>query len=127
MNPDVLVLDEPTTGQDYRESLEIMEIIKSLNEKGKTIIMVTHDMELVSLYAQRVIILYLGEVLEDGPTGMVLGKTDSLVLSHLKPPQISELGHKMAELSHFKDCLQGVFTVEAMFEQILCGVGKVIA
>jgi energy-coupling factor transport system ATP-binding protein len=125
MNPDVLVLDEPTTGQDYRESLEIMDIIKSLNDKGKTIIMVTHDMELVSLYTQRVIVLHLGRVIEDGPTAIVLGKTDSLALSHLKSPQILELSQKMAKLNQFKDCLQGIFTAEAMFEQILCRVGKI--
>lgn len=87
METEVLVLDEPTTGQDYSEGLEIMEIVKELNEQGKTVIMVTHDMELVAKYAKRVIILRNGAVLEDGLAEKELGNEESLALSSLKPPQ----------------------------------------
>ena len=59
----VLVLDEPTTGQDYRECIEIMEIVRQQNESGTTVIMVSHDMELVSDYAKRVILLCEGSCL----------------------------------------------------------------
>lgn len=112
---DILVLDEPTTGQDYSEGLEIMEIVKELNSAGKTIIMVTHDMELVALYAKRVIILRDGAIFEDGPTDEILAKEDSLALASLKPPQAYLLTKRFQKQGFFKN----VRTVEEIFEEIV--------
>lgn len=115
MDTDVLVLDEPTTGQDYQESIEIMEMVKKLNETGKTIIFVTHDMELVARYAKRVVILNSGSILEDGPTDTVLQKSDSLAASNLESPQMFLLSKKFHKYGLFKDA----FSVEDMFEEII--------
>ncbi|MCX7711482.1 MAG: energy-coupling factor ABC transporter ATP-binding protein [Clostridia bacterium] len=115
METDVLVLDEPTTGQDYSEGLEIMEIVKDLNKRGKTVIIVTHDMELVAQYAKRVIVLQKGSVLEDGPTEMVLGREESLALSNLQPPQAYLLAKKFHKQGFFKD----VYRVEEMLDEII--------
>lgn len=115
LKTDILVLDEPTTGQDYREGIEIMDIIRDLNNDGKTIIMVTHDMELVSRYAKRAIILCNGEILEDGPTEKVLSKTESIALSNLQAPQIYELARKFHKQRLFKN----VFSPEEMLNEIL--------
>jgi energy-coupling factor transport system ATP-binding protein len=92
MNPNVLILDEPTTGQDYKGRYEIMEIAKSLNRAGHTIIVITHDIDLVAAYAKRVIVLGKGEVLLDGPAREVLSKTETLDQTFLQPPQITRLG-----------------------------------
>lgn len=116
MKTDVLVLDEPTTGQDYSEGLEIMEIVKELNKQGVTIIMVTHDMELVSLYTKRVIVLRNGQIAEDGPAFEILGKEESLALSSLKPPQAYLLAKKFHKQGFFKNS----YTVEDMFDEIIC-------
>lgn len=115
METDILVLDEPTTGQDYSEGLEIMEMVKELNAQGKTIIMVTHDMEMVAKYAQRVIILQNGTILEDGPAREVLGKEKSLELSNLQPPQIYLLAKKFHKQGFFKDA----YTIEEMYNEII--------
>ncbi len=115
METDILVLDEPTTGQDYSEGLEIMDIVKELNKKGKTIVMVTHDMELVAQYANRVIVLMKGTVLEDGSTEDVLSKEESLALSNLKPPQAYLLARKFHKQGFFK----ATYTVEDMFDEII--------
>lgn len=115
METDVLVLDEPTTGQDYKESLEIMELVKELNRQGKTIIVVTHDMELVARYAKRVIILHTGNVLEDGPAEIVLGKSDSLSAANLHSPQIFVLAKRFHKMGLFKN----TYTAEDMFEEIM--------
>lgn len=115
MKTDIIVLDEPTTGQDYKEGIEIMEIVKTLRDEGKTIMMVTHDMELVARYAQRVIILQNGRILEDGPKHQVLGKVDSLARSNLKPPQIYALARMFHKQGYFKN----VYTVEEMYEEII--------
>lgn len=115
METEVLVLDEPTTGQDYSEGLEIMEIVKELNIQGKTVIMVTHDMELVAKYAKRVIVLQNGTVLEDGCAEEVLWKEESLALSNLQPPQVYLLAKKFHKQGFFKN----VNTVEDMFSEII--------
>lgn len=115
MGTDVLVLDEPTTGQDYQEGLEIMEIIKQLNNTGKTIIIVTHDMELVARYAKRVIVLLNGKILDDGHSEIVLGKPERLALSNLQSPQIYMLAKKFQKLGLFNN----IYTVEDMFERIV--------
>lgn len=119
METDVLVLDEPTTGQDYSEGLEIMEIVMELNRHGKTIIMVTHDMELVARYAKRVIVLQKGTVLEDGPTQDVLSREESLALSNLQPPQAYLLAKKFQKHGFFKD----IYTVEEMFDEMISYLG----
>lgn len=73
MNPQVLILDEPTAGQDYRHYTEIMEFLKELNEKyGITIIMITHDMHLMLEYTDRAIVIADGQlVADDTPAGVL--------------------------------------------------------
>ena len=66
--PELVILDEPTTGLDYKECTAIMEHIAKLNrEEGLTILMVCHDMELIQSYAERVLVLNGGTLLGDGP------------------------------------------------------------
>lgn len=115
MQTEVLVLDEPTTGQDYREGVEIMELVMDLNKQGKTIVMVTHDMELVAMYARRVIILKDGSVSEDGPARKVLANTEKLSEAKLDSPQIYQLAAKFSKQNIFKEKINA----EEMFEEIL--------
>ena len=68
LKPKVIIVDEPTTGQDIRQSLEIMDFLRDLNQNyGHIIIFITHDMPIVSSYAQRVVAMGLGQVIVDGP------------------------------------------------------------
>ena len=66
LDPDVLVLDEPTAGLDYEGSKYVMDLVKNLNNKGKTIILVTHDMDIVYRYADRTVMLEKGKIIFDG-------------------------------------------------------------
>jgi energy-coupling factor transport system ATP-binding protein len=91
MRPEVMVLDEPTTGQDYQEGIEIMEMVKDLHSKGHTIIFVTHDMELVAQYAKRVIVLSQGKILLDDSCQNVFYQPAILRETNLFPPQIARL------------------------------------
>jgi energy-coupling factor transport system ATP-binding protein len=91
MEPEILILDEPTTGQDYHEAIQIMDLVAALNHRGHTIIFITHDMELVALYAKRVILMGKGEILADGTPREVLSQDALLAETHLKPPQITRL------------------------------------
>ena len=72
MEPPVVVLDEPTTGLDFRECAKVMNVIAELNARGITVIMVCHDMEVVADYAKRVIAMTAGQVVADGETFAVL-------------------------------------------------------
>lgn len=86
--PPVIVLDEPTTGLDYRECVKVMDIIRRIHEGGTTVIMVCHDMEVVADYAARCIVMSDGQVVDDGPVFDVLRRRDTLERASLIPPQI---------------------------------------
>lgn len=93
----VVVLDEPTTGLDYRECSKVMEIIRELNAGGTTVVMVCHDMEVTADYAQRVIAMTQGTVVDDGPTFEVLRNAETLRRAHLLPPQIVGISMALAQ------------------------------
>lgn len=93
--PELLLLDEPTTGLDYRECMEIMELMRRLNEKGTTILMVTHDMELVQDFARRVLVLNHGELLGDGDTNQIMKDEALLRRASVLPAQIPALALRL--------------------------------
>ncbi len=95
MKPSILVVDEPTTGQDYKQSKDIMNLFRQFNEQGVTVLVVTHDMQLVAEYAQRTIVMGLGQILLDASTREVFREVDLLKSTHLRPPQISTLGFRL--------------------------------
>ncbi|WP_303865291.1 energy-coupling factor ABC transporter ATP-binding protein [Senegalimassilia anaerobia] len=97
MEPPVVVLDEPTTGLDFRECAKVMDVIAELNAHGTTVIMVCHDMEVVADYARRVIAMTAGQVVADGETFAVLRDRDVLARTHLLPPQMVDVSLRLAE------------------------------
>lgn len=97
MEPPVVVLDEPTTGLDFRECAKVMDVIAELNARGTTVIMVCHDMEVVADYAKRVIAMTAGQVVADGETFAVLRDRDVLARTHLLPPQMVDVSLRLAE------------------------------
>lgn len=106
LEPKVLILDEPTTGLDYRRSLELMELVKKLNGEGKTIILVTHDVNLAAHYAQRVIVLKDGKILADGVSRKILSNVILLAESNLVPPQINLLAKRLEDLNVPNDIIK---------------------
>ena len=92
MNPDILIVDEPTTGLDYKESLEIMDLLLKLNrEENKTIIFITHDMDLVLRYADNVIVFNEGRILLEGAPKDVFRETEILKEAWIDPPEIFQI------------------------------------
>lgn len=89
--PPVVVLDEPTTGLDFRECVKVMDIIRRLHAGGTTVIMVCHDMEVVGDFAERVIVMSDGRVLGQGPTFQVLRDRSLLEQASLVPPQMVDI------------------------------------
>lgn len=97
LEPPIVVLDEPTTGLDFRECAKVMEVVSDLNARGTTVVMVCHDMEVVGDYATRVIAMTAGQVVADGATFDVLRDEGVLSRAHLLPPQIVELSMRLAQ------------------------------
>lgn len=97
LEPSTILLDEPTTGLDYRECEKVMDIIVKLHENGTTVIMVCHDMEVVGDFAKRVIVMSDGRVVDQGPTFEVLRNKETLETASLIPPQIVEISMDLAE------------------------------
>lgn len=95
MNPQVLILDEPTAGQDYRHYTEIMEFLKELNEKyGITIIMITHDMHLMLEYTDRAIVIADGQLIADDTPANVLTNEWIADKAYLKKTSLYDLAVK---------------------------------
>ena len=96
MEPEVIVLDEPTSGLDYRECMTVMETVSEMAERGSAVIMVCHDMEVVSDFAERLVAMAQGRILGRGPTRQVFGEGDLMREASIAPPQVTELSERLA-------------------------------
>ncbi|WP_417554912.1 energy-coupling factor ABC transporter ATP-binding protein [Microbacterium sp.] len=86
MDPQVLVIDEPTTGMDRHGGMRAMELLARWASEGRTILAITHDMDLVSEFIDRSVVMAGGEILADGPTQEVFRDSAVLERAHLKAP-----------------------------------------
>ncbi len=118
LNPEILILDEPTTGLDYRECMEVMSRIRELNKNGTTVIMVCHDMEVVLDFAKTIIVMNRGEILGQGKTRDILSDKALLDKARLLPPQIAQVAMLLGKK------FEGVFTIEDMIKKIKELMGK---
>lgn len=95
MGSPVLVVDEPTTGLDLQGAQGIMHLLRQWNADGRTIIIITHDMNLVADYAQRTVVMARGRVLADGTTRSVLTQQAMLAQAFLKAPQMTRVAQSL--------------------------------
>ena len=96
VEPEVLILDEPTTGLDYRECCHIMDRIRRMNEeKQVTVIMVCHDMEIVLDYARRALVMAGGKLLADGGVPEIFRDRELMERSSILPPQMIGLSLRL--------------------------------
>lgn len=96
MDPPIIIFDEPTIAQDSRGIELIKDLINTLNNKGKLVITITHDMDFVADCFSRVIILQNGKIVLDGSTKVVFSQSLLLESAFLKPPHITQLGNRLA-------------------------------
>ena len=115
INPDILVLDEPTAGLDPQGSQNIMNLVNKLYSEGKTIIMVTHDMEIVMEYCQKVYVLHKGELAFEGtPQELFVNLKEEYAI---EIPPLYLLAHSLKEKG-FKIDLNSIRTVSDLVKQI---------
>lgn len=98
LEPDLLILDEPTTGQDRGHIRKFLDKIRKLNGLGKTVILITHDMELAAEYAERVVVMKQGKIFLDGPTAEVFSSPEELGAAGLLPPLPARLALDLRKL-----------------------------
>jgi energy-coupling factor transport system ATP-binding protein len=91
MEPELIILDEPTAGQDYRHYTDIMEFLRSLNESGTTILLITHDMHLMLEYTPHAIVLHDGKILMDDTAVKALTSVEIAEKASLKVTSLYEL------------------------------------
>lgn len=96
MNPEIILLDEPTAGQDKRNYTEIMNFLNQLNKAGHTIIMITHDMQLMLEYSDRSIVVSNGEIIADCSPVVLFNQNAILEKANLKKTSLFELAEKLA-------------------------------
>ena len=94
LNPEVIILDEPTAGQDFKHYTEIMEFLKELNKKGVTIIMITHDMHLMLEYTDRAIVLSKGKKIKEDTTADILTDEHVIIEANLRETSLYTLALK---------------------------------
>lgn len=116
METPVIILDEPTTGLDYRECMKVMEVIERLHKQGTTVIMVCHDMEIVADFAERVIVMTGGKVIDQGPTFQIMRNSETMRAADLIPAQITDISMRLAEQlpSLVSDAFADANTVDEM-------------
>lgn len=95
VKPDVLILDEPTTGLDYKEQRSMMDMVQRLNKQGSTIIFVTHHMWVVAEYAHYMVVIKDGRILLDGTTRAVFAQEETLKASYLRPPHFVQFSNQL--------------------------------
>jgi cobalt transport protein ATP-binding subunit len=116
MRPNILVLDEPTTGQDYKGCHQIMQIARRLHERGRTVLVVTHDMALIAEYTTRAVVLCEGQVLLDDTTATVFAQPQVLRRAHVAPPQVTQLAQALPRELGLPPC---ALTVEQLGQSIV--------
>lgn len=121
MQPEIITLDEPTTGQDYRGGHQIMQIARQLHREGRTVLAVTHDMALAAEYTERTVVLYQGEILLDDTTAAVFSQPEILRRTHVTPPQITQLAQALPRELGLPAC---ALTVEQLGQSIVERIHK---
>jgi energy-coupling factor transport system ATP-binding protein len=121
MDPPVLVLDEPTVGLDAPGLRETFRWLAELHARGRTILLVTHDMALAAEYAERIVVVHEGQILEDGPPAELFEEHGLLARASLALPPVIALAQALRPFGLLGDCL----TVDAFCQEYAALVGEV--
>jgi energy-coupling factor transport system ATP-binding protein len=117
MNPDVIILDEPTSGQDHYGIKKVESLIRELS-KNHTVIIISHDMDLVSRVATHIVVMFDSRVIFEGNPRDVFLKTGLLAKTHLKPPLITQLSREI------KGLRSNILTINEFVEELEKKVNK---
>ena len=97
MKPELMILDEPTAGLDPDGVEKVLNIMNQLNEEGMTLIISSHDIDMISKYADKIFVLYNGEIIESGNKNKIFSDMDLLKKAHLRTPITTEILYNLKE------------------------------
>ena len=119
--PQIIVLDEPTSGLDYRECMTVMETVRDMAAAGSAVVMVCHDMEVVSDFANRLVVMANGEILGRGTCADVFANDGLMQSAFVEPPQAIALAKRLAaEVSPAFAGLSEVSDIVAVSKELAC-------
>ena len=104
-DPKVIILDEPTIGQDHQQKEKLLQFILQLNAQKKTVVIVTHDVEFVAECNPRVILMSQGKILAGGPAEEILTKEKVVAQASIVPPQITQIFLELTDLGLHADVI----------------------
>jgi energy-coupling factor transport system ATP-binding protein len=113
LEPKLIILDEPTAGQDYRHYTEIMQFLEQLKKRGITVLMITHDMHLMLEYAERALVFHDGRLIADDSSAAILTNPEIVKTANLKETSLYDLAllcgieDGQAFVQRFIDCERG--------------------
>ncbi|MEX0788313.1 MAG: ABC transporter ATP-binding protein [Anaerolineales bacterium] len=120
MQPPIVILDEPTTGQDAEGLERLGRVLRQARTRSQTMITITHDMEFCSEYADRLAVFSEGKILIEGPVGEVFRRRDLLDLAQVEPPQLIRLADRL----HLPDLPLGVDSFLESWQAARGGEGR---
>ena len=97
MRPEIMILDEPTAGLDPEGVDKVLDILNKLNEEGISIVISSHDIEMVNEFADKIFVLYNGEIIAEGDKHQIFSDKELLKKAHLKAPVTTEILYKLKE------------------------------
>ena len=97
MRPDIMILDEPTAGLDPEGVDKVLNILNNLNKDGMSIVISSHDIEMVNQFADKIFVLYSGEIIAEGDKHQIFSDKELLKKAHLKAPVTTEILYKLKE------------------------------
>lgn len=120
LDPEILIVDEPTTGLDYYGSIHVMNLLKELNKEGKTIVVISHNMSMISEYCERIIVMSDGLIILDDSTREVFCKPEVLEKAWITPPPICQVAQGLEEYGFPPD----VLTTDEMHDLVSRALGS---
>ncbi len=119
-NPEYIVLDEPTIGQDQMQKDRLRELIIQLNTQGRTVIIVSHDIEFVADCAPRVVLMSQGGIIADGPASTILTDYGKVLAASLVRPQITQLFQSLSDLGLSSNVID-LYEAERLLVELIKG------
>ena len=116
MRPEIMILDEPTAGLDPQGVDEVLNILNNLNEEGMTIVISSHDIEMVNSFADEIFVLNKGEIIDNGDTHQIFSNKELLKQAHLKAPVTTEILYALKEKGYSVDTTK--ISLDEIIEEI---------
>lgn len=127
MNPPVMVVDEPSSGLDYRQTLAMMQLLQEFRQKGGAVIIITHDMDMAVRFADRIVVMADGNIVHDLPTADIIGRLGELEQSAIILPDAAMIGEKLglpAALWHTSGISEAVCVLAGKTQEERAGEGR---